>query len=1308
MKTLKHKGKRRAAVEASFVEYKLTGDKTELTPDVKNWKNNITTLYSSYKGNTPELTLRKLIETNFPDAQVLSDIAAIETPRDTIAQGKRDQCCQTTGRIYTFPTPMPAPLARESISWGDPEIKTATMSTSGELWHARLGHSNNRIMQHTAEKYKTYKIAKKYLTNEEIQSEQCSCCARCKATMKRKIKSSKTLKATKYLERVHMDVCGPLQMNTYDGCKYFTVFIDEYTKYRWVYVHKDRTSSIEILRKWILEATKGTENTVQCIRTDQAGEHLSKHYQAEIRRHKIRMECSNAYDHHQNGRAEKLIRDICNMARCMLDFGHVARDMWGYAVRYAAFVQNRLVHTHMDSSPYEMRFGQEPDMSRLKVFGCTAFVTRDKKETDFVKDSKLDPRGAEGCFVGMADDGAEILDIAVKGYIVWTLETGARILTSMQVNFDETRYPKLMGTTEWEFSNQAKVEKCKATINVMTFETENSDRHPFLFEQDEIQYRTEQIRTKFDAHKLVGVAVTVNDKGIPRKGTIYNYLESYKVWGIVMHSANEDEPSMIYVTPDQMADDNKVIFNEKVKIFKCADDDDTLQQQEDEQVQLFSLKLKNEIDLLRYDKSIRNTYDITNKAIQLNAMKTKAPISRHEPEPKSWGQAMASPNADKWRKASEDEVFGLVDMTTWEVSRPIPGIKPIDSKWVFKIKYTPKGEVEKYKGRLVVRGDSQRPGLDFGEVFSPVAHNTICRMLLSMATACDFEVDLVDVCQAFLNAELQEEIYMRPAPGVTQILNIPDDSWLKLKRNLYGLKQAPRNWSLTFIEWMIKDQGFSKASIDDCLFYKEFKHEGEDVFIMLLMYVDDNIIISNNRTCLDKFKADMHDKYKIVDKGAIATYLGVQIERSREKGNQWLKIHQEGYLNEVLAAMDIKKDNTLVYNTPLPTNIPLIRNEGEPYELDIYRSVIGSLIYLSTWTRIDIAYAVSALAAHMANPSRDHHVALKHLLHYLHGTRDKGITYHANDGHGINKLYGFVDADYAGDSNTRKSRTGYVMMMNSGAISWKSKLQTVVANSTTDAEVYAATLAIKEIIYLRDALRRIGLPQATADDPSKGTILYEDNEATTAIAKTAAHREATKHMAIARAFLRYHHENGTISMTDCYTHTQVADFLTKSLGAQIHHMLVDEATGKKEMKDITRFSRRDWRTAFDKGSRNIQQQEDTMTLNNIRPDDTQGGMLKSGLKTLRRNTRIVDCVNINSMIIDTCSDDLSYLICDTIDDYIKYEHHRLNVVSQVCSEDMKTENTYYGNIITLNRMTVTSDEYKSTHDAYYEHVLRHR
>ncbi len=242
--------------------------------------------------------------------------------------------------------------------------------------------------------------------------------------------------------------------------------------------------------------TTGRMYTFPVPLPDQAKEHLSKTFLAETEKNKINLEYSVSYDHFQNGSAEKAIRDICTMARCMLEYGKVACDMWGYAVQYTAYVQNSLVHVGQEASAYEMQHGEAPDLSRLRVFGCTAYVTQDKKETDFVKDPKLDPRGAMGCFVGMAEDGGEFMGGAAKGYMVWTLETGAQMLTSTQVHFDETRYLELMGTTEWEFSLQAQIQKCKATVMVMNFETEDVFGHPFVFEENELKYWEEQIGSK--------------------------------------------------------------------------------------------------------------------------------------------------------------------------------------------------------------------------------------------------------------------------------------------------------------------------------------------------------------------------------------------------------------------------------------------------------------------------------------------------------------------------------------------------------------------------------------------------------------------------------------------------------------------------------------------------------------------------------------------------------------------------------------------------------------------------------------------
>ena len=172
-------------------------------------------------------------------------------------------------------------------------------------------------------------------------------------------------------------------------------------------------------------------------------------------------------------------------------------------------------------------------------------------------------------------------------------------------------------------------------------------------------------------------------------------------------------------------------------------------------------------------------------------------------------------------------------------------------------------------------------------------------------------------------------------------------------------------------------------------------------------------------------------------------------------------------------------------------------------------------------------------------------------------------------------------------------------------------------------------------------------------------------------------------------------------MTDCYTYTQVADFLTKSLGSQLHHILVDEATGKKQMKNITRFSRRDWRGTFDDAARRKQQADTTITDNeDIRPDDTQGGMLKLGMQQTDMEMRFIDVVNLNSMIVKAYSGDIRYLMCNTIEEYIKSEQHRLNIMSQIITEDMKTENTYYGNVVSLNRMYTHTTQETATESAY--------
>ncbi len=215
---------KKVAVEVKFVGYEFTREDAEITPDIQNWDCDVYTLFISYEGKYPERTVRNLIKKNYPEATTLDDLIgkaeqsserfeeaseqdskSNEPHTKKVRKQTQDQCVQTTTRIYTFPTPIPSLIARESVSWGEDEIKTAIMST-GELWHARFGHTSDPNMKATSQAYPMYDIPKKHVTNDKIQSSMCECCAKCKP-MHWKMKSNHSLKLTRYLEQVHMDVC---------------------------------------------------------------------------------------------------------------------------------------------------------------------------------------------------------------------------------------------------------------------------------------------------------------------------------------------------------------------------------------------------------------------------------------------------------------------------------------------------------------------------------------------------------------------------------------------------------------------------------------------------------------------------------------------------------------------------------------------------------------------------------------------------------------------------------------------------------------------------------------------------------------------------------------------------------------------------------------------------------------------------------------------------------------------------------------------------------------------------------------------
>lgn len=507
------------------------------------------------------------------------------------------------------------------------------------------------------------------------------------------------------------------------------------------------------------------------------------------------------------------------------------------------------------------------------------------------------------------------------------------------------------------------------------------------------------------------------------------------------------------------------------------------------------------------------------------------------------------------KEAIRKELEGLMNLGVLEVVKRQQGVRTIDSKFVFRVKYNPDGSVDRFKARYVVRGDSQRAGLDYNvnDIFAPVANQTLARTVLSLVASLDLECDMVDVRQAYLHAGLEEtHLVMQPAKGVTDVLGVHPDSQFLLRRSLYGLKQAGGNWFREFGKW-IREQGFERCSEDDCLFARETVRDGKKELVMILQYVDDLAICSSSRRLLDEFKGQLQARYAFEDKGEISYYLGVEIERDRKR--RTLSIHQAKYIKDMLDGIK-GSDQIMEHDTPMAAGKRLNPNDGVKVDQLFYQSCIGTLLYLSGWTRPDIAYAVSELSKHVANPGVEHHQALMHLIGYLKKTISKKITYSRDQrtgvDFGVNVLGGFVDASFAGDHNTRKSKTGYVMFMNGGPIAWKSKDQSIMALSTTDSEVDAAVRAIREVKGIRTQLFNLGLEQRSP------TVLREDNAATICISHSASLRETTKHLGYRRGFVRDEVEKKEVVLKPIATSLQTADIFTKPLSKVLHERHCDE------------------------------------------------------------------------------------------------------------------------------------------------------
>jgi histone deacetylase 1/2 len=492
------------------------------------------------------------------------------------------------------------------------------------------------------------------------------------------------------------------------------------------------------------------------------------------------------------------------------------------------------------------------------------------------------------------------------------------------------------------------------------------------------------------------------------------------------------------------------------------------------------------------------------------------------PAPSSVRAALRDP---EWLAAMQAEYDALQANGTWTlVPRPAHA-NVITGKWLFKNKLNADGTLERRKARWVVRGFSQRPGVDFHQTFSPVVKPATIRTVLHLAATRQWPVHQLDVKNAFLHGDLAERVYCHQPAGFKDASR-PDHVCLLIK-SLYGLKQAPRAW-FQRLGSHLRSMGFTAAGSDCSLFI--FSHGGQAAY--LLVYVDDIILTASTTSLLREVVHKLSQAFAIKDLGALHFFLGVQVRRD----SNGFTLSQAQYTEDILERAGMA--NCKPASTPIEATPKLSAANGHPVDDgSFYRSITGALQYL-TLTRPDIAYAVNQACLHMHAPHDVHWTIVKRILRYLRGTIQHGLKISASPSTDL-KVYS--DADWAGCPDTRRSTSGYCVFLGDSLVSWSSKRQTTVSRSSAEAEYRAVANAAAECCWLRNLLRELHVRI------DKATVIYCDNVSAVYLAENPVHHRRTKHVELDIHFVREKVALGQFKVLQIPTRHQFADIMTKGL-----------------------------------------------------------------------------------------------------------------------------------------------------------------
>jgi hypothetical protein len=500
-------------------------------------------------------------------------------------------------------------------------------------------------------------------------------------------------------------------------------------------------------------------------------------------------------------------------------------------------------------------------------------------------------------------------------------------------------------------------------------------------------------------------------------------------------------------------------------------------------------------------------------------------------EPTSIAEAKQYP---EWRDSMMEELRAINDNDCFIEMNDLPdGRKALGMRMIFKIKTDEFDVPTRAKSRLVVQGFRQIPGVDFQETYSPVAGSNTIRILFAVSAYLKPTIHQYDVSTAYLNGVIDTDIYVQPPKELHDLIKtLPDRrgaAYWKLQMGLYGLRQSGRIWNQTLTHYL-RECGLTASKYDPCLFYHLDDHE----YLYLIIYVDDILIFTNSPDKEQHVTSTLTKSgVKLKFLGSPKKMIGLYIDYDERSGKTM--INQTPYVEAKLSEFGLTNPthrDTPGFETMAPAEI---HDTTLPY-----RNIVGSLLYAATGTRPDIAYAVSMLAQYSDKCNTQHLNAAKNVLRYLAKSKDMGICYESRGETAIS-IAAFADADFASNQVDRKSITGFIVKIAGAPVVWAAKKQTLVSQSTTEAELIALSAVSKMITWIQKLLVEIGIP---FDNP---ITVYEDNQSVIKLVESEAVHARTKHIDTRYFYIREQIAQGCQAVKYIESKRNLADIMTKHI-----------------------------------------------------------------------------------------------------------------------------------------------------------------